>query len=85
MSTPYVVETSGLTKRFAERVAVDNVGLRVPAELRLRLSGAERRRQDGADQAAARADPRHPGTMRLSGRPVPAERTAALAQVAARR
>jgi ABC-type multidrug transport system ATPase subunit len=40
MSTPYVVETSGLTKRFAERVAVDNVGLRVPAELRLGPNGA---------------------------------------------
>jgi ABC-type multidrug transport system ATPase subunit len=30
MSTLYVVETSGLTKRFGERVAVDNVDLRVP-------------------------------------------------------
>ncbi len=26
----FVVETSGLTKRFGERVAVDNVELRVP-------------------------------------------------------
>ena len=30
MSTPYVVETSGLTKRFGERVAVDHVDLRIP-------------------------------------------------------
>jgi ABC-2 type transport system ATP-binding protein len=30
MSTPYVVETSGLTKRFGERVAVENVDLHVP-------------------------------------------------------
>src|SRR5579862_185705 len=27
----YVVETRGLTKRFGERVAVDNVDLRIPA------------------------------------------------------
>jgi len=26
----YVLETSGLTKRFGDRVAVDNVELRVP-------------------------------------------------------
>ena len=30
MSTAYVVDTSGLTKRFGQRVAVDNVDLRVP-------------------------------------------------------
>jgi ABC-type multidrug transport system ATPase subunit len=30
MSNPYVVETSGLTKRFGERVAVDHVDLHVP-------------------------------------------------------
>lgn len=30
MATAYVVETSGLTRRFGERVAVDNVDLRVP-------------------------------------------------------
>ena len=29
-STGFVVETSGLTKRFGDRVAVDNVELRVP-------------------------------------------------------
>ncbi|TML03296.1 MAG: ATP-binding cassette domain-containing protein, partial [Actinobacteria bacterium] len=30
MSASYAVETSGLTKRFGDRVAVDNVELRVP-------------------------------------------------------
>jgi len=39
MSAPYVVETSGLTKRFGERVAVDNVDLRVPPGLRLGYLG----------------------------------------------
>jgi ABC-type multidrug transport system ATPase subunit len=29
-ATSFVIETAGLTKRFAERVAVDNVDLRVP-------------------------------------------------------
>ena len=28
--TPYVLETSGLTKRFGDRVAVDDVDLHVP-------------------------------------------------------
>jgi ABC-type multidrug transport system ATPase subunit len=29
-SSPYVIETVGLTKRFGERTAVDRVELRVP-------------------------------------------------------
>jgi ABC-2 type transport system ATP-binding protein len=30
MSAPFVIETSGLTKRFGRRIAVDDVDLRVP-------------------------------------------------------
>src|SRR5436853_7844240 len=30
-TSPYVVETEGLTKRFGDRVAVDHVDLRIPA------------------------------------------------------
>jgi ABC-type transporter Mla maintaining outer membrane lipid asymmetry ATPase subunit MlaF len=44
VSTPYVVETGGLTKRFGKRVAVDNVDLRVPCGSALWLPRAERRR-----------------------------------------
>src|SRR5437773_9379584 len=80
---PYVVETSGLTKRFGDRVAVDNVDLRVPpgsAFGYLGPNGAGKttliRMLLGLTRATA-------GTMRLLGRPVPAERAAALARVGA--
>ncbi|MFL5979889.1 MAG: ABC transporter ATP-binding protein, partial [Gaiellaceae bacterium] len=83
MSAPYVVETSGLTKRFGERVAVDTVDLRVPpgsAFGYLGPNGAGKttliRMLLGLTRATA-------GTMRLLGRPVPAERAAALARVGA--
>jgi ABC-2 type transport system ATP-binding protein len=78
-----VVETSGLTKRFGERVAVDNVDLRVPAGSAfgyLGPNGAGKttliRMLLGLTQATA-------GTMHLLGRPVPTERGAALARVGA--
>jgi len=71
-STGFVVETSGLTKRFGERVAVDDVELRVPrgsAFGYLGPNGAGKttliRIPLGLTQATV-------GTMRLLGRPVPA-------------
>ncbi|HYT52135.1 MAG TPA: ABC transporter ATP-binding protein [Gaiellaceae bacterium] len=83
MSGSCVVETSGLSKRFGERVAVDNVDLRVPrgsAFGYLGPNGAGKttliRLLLGLTRATA-------GTMRLLGRPVPAERAAALARVGA--
>jgi ABC-2 type transport system ATP-binding protein len=79
----YVVETSGLTKRFGERVAVANVDLQVPRGAAfgyLGPNGAGKttliRMLLGLTQATA-------GTMRLLGRPVPQERAAALARVGA--
>ena len=82
-ATGYVVETSGLTKRFGERVAVDNVELRVPrgsAFGYLGPNGAGKttliRMLLGLTKATA-------GTMSLLGRPVPDERAAALARVGA--
>jgi ABC-2 type transport system ATP-binding protein len=78
-----VVETSGLTKRFGARVAVDAVDLHVPrgsAFGYLGPNGAGKttliRMLLGLTRASA-------GTMRLLGRPVPAERSAALARVGA--
>ena len=82
-ATGFVVETSGLTKRFGDRVAVDNVELRVPrgsAFGYLGPNGAGKttliRMLLGLTHATA-------GTMRLLGRPVPDERAAALARVGA--
>jgi ABC-2 type transport system ATP-binding protein len=82
-STGFVVETSGLTKRFGERVAVDNVELRVPrgsAFGYLGPNGAGKttliRMLLGLTKASA-------GNMRLLGRPVPDDRATALARVGA--
>jgi ABC-2 type transport system ATP-binding protein len=78
-----VVETSGLTKRFGDRVAVEDVDLHVPrgsAFGYLGPNGAGKttliRMLLGLTDASA-------GTMRLLGRPVPAERAVALARVGA--
>jgi ABC-2 type transport system ATP-binding protein len=83
MSTDYVIETSGLTKRFGARAAVSDVDLRVPrgsAFGYLGPNGAGKttliRMLLGLTRASA-------GSMRLLGRPVPAERAAALARVGA--
>jgi ABC-2 type transport system ATP-binding protein len=84
MSTQgFVVETSGLTKRFGDRTAVANVDLHVPrgsAFGYLGPNGAGKttliRMLLGLIQASA-------GTMQLLGRPVPQERAAALARVGA--
>jgi ABC-2 type transport system ATP-binding protein len=83
MSDEYVVETAGLTKRFGERVAVNDVDLRVPrgsAFGYLGPNGAGKttliRMLLGLTQASS-------GSMRLLGRPVPAEREQALARVGA--
>src|SRR6266513_2351835 len=82
-STGFVVETSALTKRFGERIAVDNVELRVPrgsAFGYLGPNGAGKttliRMLLGLTHASA-------GKMRLLGRSVPEERGAALARVGA--
>jgi ABC-2 type transport system ATP-binding protein len=82
-SGAFVVETSGLTKRFGDRVAVDDVDLRIPrgsAFGYLGPNGAGKttliRMLLGLTDATA-------GTMRLLGRPVPADRAAALARVGA--
>jgi ABC-2 type transport system ATP-binding protein len=83
LTSRYVVETSGLVKRFGERVAVDHVDLHIPrgsAFGYLGPNGAGKttliRMLLGLTDATA-------GTMRLLGRPVPAERAKALARVGA--
>jgi ABC-2 type transport system ATP-binding protein len=79
----FVVETSALTKRFGDRLAVCEVDLRVPrgsAFGYLGPNGAGKttliRMLLGLTEATA-------GSMRLLGRDVPAERAAALARVGA--
>src|SRR5215210_8540963 len=78
-----VIETTGLTKRFGDRVVVDDVDLHVPRGCAfgyLGPNGAGKttliRMLLGLTRATA-------GTMQVLGRPVPAERAAALARVGA--
>ncbi|HYY03691.1 MAG TPA: ABC transporter ATP-binding protein [Gaiellaceae bacterium] len=83
MTSHPIVETERLTKRFGARVAVDDVDLQIPrgsAFGYLGPNGAGKttliRMLLGLTRATA-------GRMRLLGRPVPAERAAALARVGA--
>jgi ABC-2 type transport system ATP-binding protein len=83
MSTELAVQTHGLTKRFGTRVAIDSVDLQVPRGSAfgfLGPNGAGKttmiRMLLGLTRASA-------GTMSLLGRPVPAERSIALARVGA--
>jgi len=77
------VETTGLTKRFGERAAIDSVDLRVPSGSAfgfLGPNGAGKttmiRMLLGLTRASA-------GSMSVLGHPVPSERSAALARVGA--
>ncbi len=77
------IETSGLTKRFGQRVAIDHVDLRVPRGSAfgfLGPNGAGKttmiRMLLGLTRASA-------GSMSLLGHPVPAERAVALRRVGA--
>ena len=83
MSTPYVVETAGLTKRFGERIAVDNVDLRVPSGSAFGYLGPNGAGKTTLIRMLLGLTGATAGTMRLLGRPVPAERAAALAGVGA--
>jgi ABC-2 type transport system ATP-binding protein len=81
--TELIIETSGLTKRFGERVAVDGVDLNVPRGCAYGFLG-----HNGAGKTTTirmllgltRPDA---GTMSLRGFAVPAQRSEALARVGA--
>ncbi len=83
MNAAYVVETSGLTKRFGGRVAVDGVDLRVPRGSALGYLGPNGAGKTTLIRMLLGLTRPSAGTMRLLGRPMPAERAAALARVGA--
>jgi ABC-2 type transport system ATP-binding protein len=78
-----VVETSGLTKRFGDRVAVADVDLRVPQGAAFGYLGPNGAGKTTLIRMLLGLTPATSGTMRLLGRPVPAERAVALARVGA--
>src|SRR5436190_6988547 len=83
MTTPYVVEASGLTKRFGARVAVDNVDLCVPRGSAFGYLGPNGAGKTTLIRMLLGLTSATTGTMRLLGRPVPAQRAAALGRVGA--
>jgi ABC-2 type transport system ATP-binding protein len=82
-SGAFVVETSGLTKRFGDRVAVEDVDLRVPRGSAFGYLGPNGAGKTTLIRMLLGLTHASTGTMRLLGRSVPAERAVALARVGA--
>jgi ABC-2 type transport system ATP-binding protein len=82
-SQGFVVETSGLTKRFGDRVAVDDVDLRVPRGSAFGYLGPNGAGKTTLIRMLLGLTDATSGSMRLLGQPVPAQRGAALARVGA--
>jgi ABC-2 type transport system ATP-binding protein len=82
-SGAFVVETSGLTKRFGDRIAVDEVDLHVPRGSAFGYLGPNGAGKTTLIRMLLGLTSVTSGTMHLLGRPVPAERAAALARVGA--
>jgi ABC-2 type transport system ATP-binding protein len=82
-SGAFVVETSRLRKRFGDRVAVDNVDLRVPRGSAFGYLGPNGAGKTTLIRMLLGLTRATSGTMHLLGRPVPRERAAALARVGA--
>jgi ABC-2 type transport system ATP-binding protein len=82
-ASPYVIETLGLTKRFGDRTAVDRVELRVPRGSAFGYLGPNGAGKTTLIRMLLGLTRPSAGTVRLLGRPLPAERAAALARVGA--
>jgi ABC-2 type transport system ATP-binding protein len=81
--SPYVVETSGLTKRFGERTVVRDVELRVPRGVAFGYLGPNGAGKTTLIRMLLGLTPASAGSMRLLGEPVPQHRASALARVGA--
>src|SRR5438045_8492920 len=79
----FVVETSGLTKRFGERTAVADVDLRVPRGVAFGYLGPNGAGKTTLIRMLLGLTAATSGTMRLLGYSVPSQRKAALAKVGA--
>jgi ABC-2 type transport system ATP-binding protein len=79
----YIVETHGLTKRFGSRVAVDGIDLRIPRGSAFGYLGPNGAGKTTLIRMLLGLTRASEGSMRLLGRPVPAERAKALARVGA--
>ena len=77
------IETSGLTKRFGERIALDGIDLRVPRGSAFGFLGPNGAGKTTMIRTLLGLTRANAGSMRLLGHPVPAERAQALARVGA--
>src|SRR2546430_643911 len=82
-TSPYVVETEGLTKRFGDRVAVDHVDLRIPAGSAFGYLGPNGAGKTTLIRMLLGLTGATAGSMRLLGLDMPRERAIALARVGA--
>jgi len=79
----YAVQTSGLTKRFGDRIVVDQVDLRVPAGTAFGYLGPNGAGKTTLIRMLLGLTRPDAGSMQLLGHPVPAERSVALLRVGA--
>ena len=82
-TTPNVVETSGLTKRFGSRTVVQDVELRVPRGSAFGYLGPNGAGKTTLIRMLLGLTPATSGSMRLLGLPVPERRSEALMRVGA--
>jgi ABC-2 type transport system ATP-binding protein len=78
-----IIETHGLTKRFGARTALDGVDLRVPRGSAFGFLGPNGAGKTTMIRVLLGLTHATAGSMRVLGRPVPAERAAALSRVGA--
>jgi ABC-2 type transport system ATP-binding protein len=83
VSAGNAIETSGLTKRFGERAAIDNVDLHVPRGSAFGFLGPNGAGKTTMIRMLLGLTHASAGSMSLLGHPVPAERGEALARVGA--
>ncbi|MGD0272821.1 MAG: ABC transporter ATP-binding protein [Gaiellaceae bacterium] len=79
----YVIETEGLSKSFGEQIAVDGVDLRVPRGSAFGYLGPNGAGKTTLIRILLGLTQPNAGTMRVLGRPMPKERSRALARVGA--
>jgi ABC-2 type transport system ATP-binding protein len=79
----YAIETSGLTKRFGERLAVEDVDLRVPRGSAFGYLGPNGAGKTTLIRMLLGLTGSTAGTMSMLGRPLPDERREALTRVGA--
>ena len=82
-SAELAIETSGLTKRFGERTALDGVDLRVPRGCAFGFLGPNGAGKTTMIRTLLGLTHASAGTMHLLGHPVPSERGQALQRVGA--